>query len=173
MAQVPLEAHPLVHPALFAHVDDLVTGAALALRLVHRQLSAVQEILGEVVGLVRKGDTDAGGRVHLADRQDERLGECGADASGDGVHLCCFDEVLAQDGELVTGQARQSVGRSQLSPQSLGCGHQQLVTDPVAVRVVDKRELVQVGEENHCHGAGAAASKQSMFETFEQEDPVG
>ena len=50
----------VVGEVLLAQVDDLVAGAALALRLVHRGVGVLQELLGELVAPTGEGDPDAG-----------------------------------------------------------------------------------------------------------------
>src|SRR5580704_15371167 len=85
--QVALQACALLDQALLAEVDELVAGAALALRLVHGEVSVVEDLLGEMVAPSRQRDADAGGRVHVTARQDEQVGEPGADPRGDGIDL--------------------------------------------------------------------------------------
>ena len=86
-AQVALQAGPLVGEVLLAQVDDLVAGTAFALRLVHRRVGVLEELLGELVAPTREGDTHAGRHLHLGARQDERCGDRGADAGRDHVDL--------------------------------------------------------------------------------------
>ena len=71
-AQVAFEGRPLVGPMLLAQVDDLVAGAALALRLVHRGVGVLQELLRQLIGRARERDADARGHQDFADRQVER-----------------------------------------------------------------------------------------------------
>ena len=57
-------------------------------------------------------------------------------------------QILAQHNELVTGDASQGVTWAQNLAQALGHGHQHLIADPVAERVVDALEPVEVDEEH-------------------------
>ena len=58
-AQVALQAGALVGEVLLAQVDDLVPGPAFALRLVHRGVGVLEELLGELVAPTRERDADA------------------------------------------------------------------------------------------------------------------
>ena len=57
-------------------------------------------------------------------------------------------QILAKHNELVTGDARQGVTRAQHLAQAIGHGHQHLIADPVAERVVDALEPVEIDEEH-------------------------
>ena len=172
-AEVVLQGVPLNRQMLFAKVDDVVPGAPLALRLVHRSIRVPEDILGQLVARSREGDPDTGGDIHLGPAQEDRCRNRGADARGNEVHLCRFIEVVAQDHELVARHAGQGVSRTQDCAEPLGDPHQQLVADGVAVEVVDRLEPVEVGEEDRRHLARPPASKHRMLQPLQKEDPVG
>ena len=54
------------------------------------------------------------------------------------VSLAGLMQILAQHDELVTRQPGQAVPRAKHRGQPLGHRHQQLITDPMAVGVVDR-----------------------------------
>src|SRR5581483_12469375 len=85
VAQVALQAYAVLEQVLLAEVDGLVAGPALAFRLVHGDIGVVEEVLRHARGGAGEGDADAGRGFHLADRQDERWSESGADPSRDRV----------------------------------------------------------------------------------------
>ena len=158
---------------LLAQVDDLVPGTALALRLVHRGVGVLEELLGELVAPTRERDADAGRHLDFGRREDERAPRPPRRSGPRSRRPPPRSfEVLAQDDELVARQARQGVARTQQRGQALGDGDQQLVADAVAVEVVDQLEPVEIDEQDRGHLARPAAPKHRVVEPLEQEDPV-
>ncbi len=95
------------------HVDHPVAGAALALGLVHGGVGVLEDLFGDVVAAAGEGDADAGADLHLDAERTKASASASSIrvASGSTCDVCV--EVLAQDDELVAGQAGQGVaGRS-------------------------------------------------------------
>src|SRR4029077_13345634 len=118
--EVVLQDVALYCQMLLTEVDDMVPGAPLALRLVHRRIRVPEDILGELVAGPREGDPHAGGDIHLGPAKEEWLCNRGTDPRGDQVHLCRFIEVVAEDDELVARHAGQGVSRTEDRAEPLG-----------------------------------------------------
>ena len=81
-------------------------------------------------------------------------------------------EVFAQDDELVASEARQRVAGAEDPVQSVGDRDEQLVADVVAVGVVDRLELVEVGEEDRHDLVGPLAPQDRVVEALHEQRPV-
>ena len=143
---------------LLAQIDDLVTGAAAALGLVHRRIGILQKLVRKKVATARIGDADAGRHLHLDSGKDERRGDRIHHPGRDRFDLGRLVEVFTQDDKFVARHARQCVPRPQDRGEPPRHRHQQLVTDGMAVHVVDMFELVEIGEEDGSKLVGSAAA---------------
>ena len=81
-------------------------------------------------------------------------------------------EVFTQDDELVAAQTGEGVAGPEDPGQAVGDGDQQLVTDVVAVRVVDRLELVEVGEQDRNDLVGPLAAHDRVVETLYEQRAV-
>ena len=143
--EIDLELHALDDVGV--HVRGVRAVAALALGLcpVHGEIGVAKERLG-VLG--PGCDPDARADVDLAALDRDRVGERLEHAA------CCRGRVgrvvdlLDQDGELVAAEARDRVGRAQARLEPRGDRLEELVACPVAERVVDGLEVVDVDEED-------------------------
>ena len=172
-AEVTLEAGALVGQVLLAEVDDLVSGAPAPLGLVHRGVRLAEDLLGELVTTSREGDTHTDAGLEDRARQDERSRDRRADPSCDRVDLRGVVDVLTQDDELVARHACERVSRAQRGGQSMGDGPQQLIADRVPVQIVHRLEVVEIQEQNSRHLARPSRSEDCVFESLEQQCPVG
>ena len=163
---VPGEVQP-------AQVKDVVSSDPVALCAVHRQIGVAQELLGRIDPLAGERDPDAGAQRHLDVRERERPGELGVEPDRDRVGGRGVGEVLAQDHELVTGQAGQAVTGPQQPGQPLGDRHQQLVADLMAVGVVDLLEPIEIHEEHRRDLLRAPPRAKRVLEQLQHQHPIG
>ena len=82
-------------------------------------------------------------------------------------------EVLDDHHELVAAEAREQVGLAQRRRQRAGHALQQLVADPVAERVVDVLEAVEVDEQHADAAAAALRLRDRLRQPLVQQQPVG
>ena len=136
-------------------VEELVRVAPELLRAVHRDVGVLQELLG-IVGIVGvDADADRRGHVDVVLLDLERLRDGVEQLLRDPAQHRRLLEVLDDHHEFVAAEAREQVGLAQRRRQRLGHALQQLVADPVAERVVDVLEAVEV-DEQHADAAAAA-----------------
>ena len=108
----------------------------------------------------------------LAGREHDRLVDRLGDALGDADRLVRAVELLADDEELVAAEPRHGVGRAHGVVEPRGERDEQVVAGPVAHRVVDELELVEVGEQHRHRPAVAPAARERALEPVERERAV-
>jgi hypothetical protein len=102
----------------------------------------------------------------------ERLAHGRDDARGDVLRTRDVVEVLADDDELVAGEARERVARSQDVAQAIRDRHEEEVARAVPERVVDRLEVVEVEEQHAGDAPGAAPRGDRLLETVVEQHPV-
>ena len=127
---------------------------------------------GSVVAAAGERDADARAHLNVDVRERERPRQRGTDARRERSALRRVVEVFAQDDELVAAQTGEGVAGAEDAGQAVGDGDQQLVTDVVTVRVVDRLELVEVGEEDRHDLVGALAAQDRVVEALHQQRAV-
>ncbi len=121
----------------------------------------------------RHRDADADADPDDGAEEVERPLECVAQTLGDPPRAVLGLDVLAQDGELVTAEARDRVGRAHGLAHARGGLAQQLVPRRVAVGVVDDLEEVEV-DEQHGHAlVGGAGALDGVRQPVGEEHTVG
>ena len=148
VAQAALEVETL--GGLLAHrvVEDLAARLAELLRAVHGGVGVAQQRLR--VGDADRQRTHAEARGHEAlaavelDRRAQGAGQAVGDAAGGDLATGAGDH----HGELVAAEAGDHVAGTQHAAQALGDDLEQAVAGPVAERVVDDLEVVEVDEQD-------------------------
>ncbi len=178
--QVLHQLHTVRCDGCLGQVDDLVTVAALALDLVHRQIRVVDELIAHVVRVPSEGDPHAGGDRDLQPdtspavglRQAERRSEGLANPAGHGLGVARVAQVLAQDHELVPGHPGQGVTGPQQAAEAPAHRDQQRVADRMAVRIVHLLEPVEVGEQHRRLQVRARCTFRDVVQAHLQHGPV-
>ncbi len=112
----------------------------------------------KVVGLIdmdaAKGDSDAAACDDLVGANHERLTQGVAKSLRDRQDVFCVADVFQQGNEFVAAKAGDDVScpLAQTAPQATGGRCKELVSDQMAVAVVDDLETIQV-HEDHCKQA--------------------
>ena len=172
-AQRALQRVLLQAPLREVGVEELVGIAAELLRAVHRDVGVLQELLG-IVGVVGI-DADADRRRHVdvvlldAERLRDRVEQLLRDAA---QHRRIV-EILDDDHELVAAEARQQVGLAQRGRELARDALQELVADPVAERVVDVLEPVEVDEQHADATAAALRLRNRLRQALVQQQAIG
>ena len=102
----------------------------------------------------------------------DRLGDRAAEPARQRFRRVLVDQVLAEHDKLVTAVARDRVAFAHLAQQALGDADQQLVTDDVAILVVDALEVVEVDEDHADRGSLPHASGERHREAIAQQRAV-
>ena len=96
----------------------------------------------------RHGDADAGAELdHLAVDRERRLHRLD-DALGNGRGVAVTGDRRQEQGELVAAEAGEEIGLARRAPEPCRGLLQHLVADGVAMRVVDRLEVVEVDAEH-------------------------
>ncbi|MDQ3465690.1 MAG: hypothetical protein M3500_13590 [Actinomycetota bacterium] len=164
--QRALDTEPAQGPSLQFAVEELVPIPATVLGPVQGEVGLVHQILDGLVG--SGGDRDphahreqqallvAGHRPadleRLAQHDDEALGEL--------VYVLGARQTLSQYDELVAAVAGDAVRRAAGRHQALRRGDEHLVPHPVAQRVIDPFEVIQVDKQHGDSSRGAFQSEQ-------------
>ena len=118
------------------------------------------------------GDADAGGDDGLPPADHDRLGHAVGHPFGDVAGFPVAD-VLADDDELVAGQAADGVVGPDHGPEPFRDRQEHAVAGRVAERVVDQLEAVEIGEEHGHPPARPVRTGQCLVEAVEDEAAVG
>ena len=145
----------------FAEHRDPIRAAVLG--GVHRRVRLPDEILLELLGVDRMGDSEARGDRHLPAAQVERRPEGVREPPRELRHVVGIGDRVHQDEELVAAVARDHVGGTDRRAKPAGDGTKEVVARIVAERVVDLLEVVEVDEDDaqpeteQCHLAARVA----------------
>ena len=171
-SQLVLE-HELA-PGAMAHlgVEDLDAVLAGGLRAVHRDVRAVQQLLG-ADRLVGERDAHADPEPDDlpvdVERVLHRLDDALAEVAGD-VHAV---DLVDEDRELVAAEPGGGVRRPQLRTEPVRDRDQHAVAGVVAEPVVDALEPVEVAVEHRDRTAAPHRLGQRVVEPVEEQRPVG
>jgi len=159
---------------VIAHHDPSAPGL---LGRVHGGVGVVQQRFG-AGGVHGQGDPDAGGHDEVDARHAQRLGQHRPHPGGDGgdraVHrLGLAWQVLAQQDELVPGQAGQGVPAPLHRAHPAGDFGEDLIACGVPEGVVDLLEPVQVDEHHPNRGLVAGRGGQGVLDAVEEQPAVG
>ena len=168
--EIDLELDPLDDVGVHVRGVGAVAALALGLGPVHREVGVAKERLG-VLGA--GGDPDARAHVDLAPLDRDRIGERLEDAARGRRRVGRVVDLLDQDGELVAAEARDRVGRAQAGLEAGRDRLEELVAGPVAERVVDRLEVVDVDEEDADRVAASRGAADCEREAVEEEGAVG
>ena len=154
-------------------VQELERVAAELLRVIHRDVRVLQELLGivRIVGI--DADADRGRHVDVVLLDLERLGDGVEQLPRDPSQHRGLVEVLDDDHELVAAEPGQEVGVAQRGGERRAHALQELVADPVAERVVDVLEAVEVDEQHADAAAAALRLRDRLREPLVQQQAVG
>ena len=177
-AQVAQQAVALRLPVHRGRVEQRHAVAAGALGFIHGNVGAFQDLVGARLAAVEDHDADACRRrvADLAEveglvKRCEHLSRRG-DAAARGVGLVGARR-LDDDDELVAADARHQVlGRHALA-QPVGHLHEEGVADVMALRVVQRFEVVEVDEEQDVVVAASLAARQRLAHAVQEHSPVG
>ncbi len=170
---VPLEllAHVRLEPR--GLVDDLMVSTTVQLGLVHREVGVTQQGLGDVLTRPGERQAHAGRHRQCVTVELEGFPQRGSDPLGHQLGSQRRIQVLAEDHELVAGQPCQRVSRPQHAGQPRRHRDQQLVSQLMAVLVVDELEAVEVDEQHRGHPPGPARAGDGAIQQLVQESTVG
>ena len=162
------------HVAVGFGVEDVAAVLACQLGLVHGLVGLAQQLVGvDLFGLRVGGHADAGRDLHHGRADGDGPGRGREHARDDLQHLPGVFDVLHDGHEFVTAQAGQRVALAQGLAQALGHGHQQLVTDGMAVPVVDVLEAVEVEVDDGQLLAAPTRLPHRLVQPVGQQDAVG
>jgi hypothetical protein len=115
-------------------------------------------------------DADARGQMQVVTLVDKWSREFGQQPFGDKGTLLARS--FAQDGELVSPEAREGVVLAHCRLHPLSSRQEQSVTDAVSQAVIDQFEAVEVHEEHRDGVAVAVQAGERVAEPVEEERPV-
>src|ERR1700677_2235185 len=156
-----------------SQVDDLIACASLSLHLVHGGVGGMQQLLRIMVGLARKCDADAGGYLDADAGDHERSSESVDHPGRDRFHLFVPVQVFAQNYELVSGYPSDGIGRSKSTLEPLTYSYQQVISDLMAERIIDRFEVVKIGEEDRHDLSRPATANDGMVDSFQEQESIG
>lgn len=172
-AQVTGQVDAVLRPLAGLLVEQRPAVLAGLLRLVHRDVGVAQDVLGLGVRGTGHDHAQAGGNRDLGAAQQDVPGHGLEQAAGDLAGRLLVAHAPAQDGELVTAEARHDIAVPDRLAQPLGHLEQELVAGLVAERVVDLLEVVEVQEEQRRPLAAARPGRAQVgAEELEQASPV-
>src|SRR6059058_3490139 len=135
---------------------DLEVQGNLAFLLIHPLIGqpSEEDPIGGVVGIDRYSDAPCDIESIAVDVNVpvQGVGDAGGADPGDQVSRLVAGEAGGNDDELIAAEASQGVGNADGATQVVGDVPQQLVSDVVAVGVVDEFEAVEIDHEEG--GAG-------------------
>ena len=172
-AQIAIQRGAVIGDALLTEVDRRVPGAAFALRLVHRGVGDLQHLLRR-----RCCPRPANAMPTLALTWTSTSVRKNVSASAAPIRAASGPpcDVSSRSSHRITNSSPPS--RASVSParsmaaQSIGDGDEQLVADVVPVRVVDRFELVEIGEQDRDDLSGALAAHDRVIETLHEQRAV-
>ena len=154
-------------------VEHLVARLAQRLGPVHGDVGVAQQLFGR--GADPGGDAEAGlgvNQVFPVGAERKRLAEGFEDALGDQLRPGRQRDPVGDDYELIAPQAPQRVGLADHALQSFGHRAEQLVAGPVAERVVDRLEGVEVDEQRRHRFLIQPRPGQRLLDPVEDQGPV-
>lgn len=146
--------------------------AALAFRLVHRDVGVDDHLVGDSIAGPGVGDPDAGRDGQRRAGQDERGAERVLDAGSQDLDVVGVGQVLAEEDEFVAGDPGQRVAGADHRGQPLRDGDQQLVADGMPVGVVDPLETVEVDEQHRRGAVGPLGPSSRMLQPLLEQQPI-
>ena len=118
------------------------------------------------------GHPDRCGRPHLGVAEAVHLADRRQQPHADGRALGRPEQVLADDHELVPGQPRQRVARTDHRTEPVGHPDQELIPDRMSVGVVHGLQPVEIDEEHRSGPVRPQAPSAGVVEPVEQQRPV-
>ena len=170
--QSALQHHLLAHLVVQVLGEVAEAVAPRVLGAVHRRVGVLDQVVRAGAIARKQADADAGRDEHLLLAVAERRGELAQDALRHLAHDLRIDGVRDHDGELVTAQARHSVGVAQALREPSSDLFEQGVAGEMAERVVHHLEAVEI-DEHQCHQAAVAARlADRLMQAVLHQDPV-
>ena len=172
-AQVHLELHTVLHHALHPRLEHDVAILTVPLGTIHRDIRIAQELLRR--GSVSRRDPDARRHAHaslLARSELERWLERREQPLGDQLGTDLQRELLGDHDELVPTQTTERIGGSHDAVEPRGDRLQELIAGPVAERVVDVLEVVEIYEQRRDRRLAANGTGEYLLNTIQNQGAV-
>jgi len=178
LAQIFFHRGAGVYRSLQGRSEEVQRVAACCLRLIHGNVRLLQNFVGAVLGISKYRDPNAGTAAAFTPIQQVRFVQSSENFLGDCLGLgCCllgkFAEILEQHHKLISAQARDRVGFSDVSENPPRNFLQQQVTDVMAERVVQGLEIVEIDEQQCPLVLAARARSQTLPQPVQQQAAVG
>ena len=149
-------------PLLHRLVEELVAAPTVGLGAIQRDVGFLEHRLGGLAAVDAHHDPDAGADARLTAAARKGLLERADDPRGDRVDLGERD-LLAQDDELVAAEPSHGVDTADQAGDALRGRDEQLVARPVAHRVVDLLEAVEIDEQHRELMSGPARACERLI----------
>ena len=126
-----------------------------------------------MIGLAGKSNADAGGYLDVDARNYKGHSESIDDPRCDDFDLFLRVQLLTQDHEFVSRNPSDCVGWSKSTLEALTDSHQEVISDLMAERVVDRLEVVKIAEEDRHYLSGPATPNDCMVDSFQEQNAIG
>ncbi|MEO5337558.1 MAG: hypothetical protein H7841_11785 [Magnetospirillum sp. WYHS-4] len=141
-------------------IEYLPVVPPLVLGQIHGGIRVAQQIFGRYRVPNAEGDTDTGRDVKGLTPDPEAIAQFLDHPLGHGGQLGVVVDLFAEDDEFVTAKPCQCVARPHDADQSFARLNQQLVTDVMAMAIVDQFETIEIDEQQpHQFGRSLAAAQ--------------
>ena len=160
--QATLDLQPAHSPRPHRVVEQLDPAAAELLRGEHRDIGVAQQAGRRVVRPLGHDDPHARVEEDLVRAERERLVEHPAQPVRERHHVVDAGNVVADDGELVAAEARQTISGAQHAAEPAGRGGEQFVARFVAQAVVHDLEVVDVEHHQADRRVGRARTQRVL-----------
>src|SRR5208283_3289060 len=173
-AQIALPLLLAGYADLQVFVEYFVAPAARLLGAIHGKIRVADEHFGCRVVRSGHGRADTGAGLDDVPKNVKGTLDLLQNAAGDNLEIVWGDNVLHQNGELVSSQPRGRVLGAQRGAEPSGNRHQQNIARGVAQHVVDFLKAVKVNIEHAAAMIGIAhASAERQVEPVKKQRPVG
>ena len=152
--QLGLVVQPIHGRGVHDRIEDPIAHVLVLLRLVHRDVGLLQELLGRrerALGIVHHADPHARPDDNLAAVDPDRLAEGVFDAFGNAHGIVRPSHVVDQHRELVATESGGDIHRSDRAAQPFGDLCEELVPRGVTETVVHVLEAVEIEQQHRGH----------------------
>ncbi|MNQ63770.1 hypothetical protein D3C85_781630 [compost metagenome] len=163
---------------LHLRVEEAHGIAARRLGAIHRQISALYDVVHCIQLALEQGDTEAGGTVVFITIQlvgnVQRIEDLLANGLGlDGRFRWVLTQAFQQDHELISAQPGHCVALAYAAGEAQSDLPQQHVAPVMPQRIVQHLEVIQVDEYDRARMQAAGAGRQHVLQSVQHEPPVG
>ena len=151
-------------------IENFGARAAFGFGPVHGRVGVAQDVLRVRIARTEGRDADRGGRVDGPAFDGQRFGDAILQCGHAAREVRAVPEIAEEHRELIAAEARDGIGRSGKSLQSLGDGAQELIAGRMTERIVHQFEVVEIDEDDG--GTFEHATLEHVVEVGREQRPV-